>query len=146
MALEELAGPLALLAVVLVLSEWSYVIWWTRTIHKRIVSGVVTSVTNLRKGRGTAPTAAESLADEAGAGGEGAPPDFGSVPMLAGIDPRAIQEGLPIAKKFLDGKPLTPEESMKGLQLLAYANRKMKEAGVGGGGQGAPAGEMGGWA
>jgi hypothetical protein len=55
----EWAGVVACL---LIIAEWSYVILWTRRFGKVVTGGVLRAVSGLRTGRGKNPTAAETLA------------------------------------------------------------------------------------
>jgi len=61
----QLALILSGLAVALIASEWAYVILWTRTAGKSIVSSISRVVVGLRAARGKGPTMAETLADQA---------------------------------------------------------------------------------
>lgn len=139
-------------AVVLILCEWSYIILWTRTTGRTIVSGVLGSLNNLRPGRGRGPTATERMRDAASeepeipAGAAGGPPapqppmNLPNVPAIAGIDPRALIEGKPILDKFMAGQKLSPEEMTKGLSILRYLQGAAASQGNGanGGAAGAP--------
>lgn len=51
-----------MVTLVAILSEWTYVIIWTRRFGKALVARVFNAVSNLRKGRGTALTPVESIA------------------------------------------------------------------------------------
>ena len=97
---------LALTACLLILGEWTYVIVWTRMIGKVVTSKVLNAVTNLRQGRGTQPTAAETLASRAG-----------PIAPVAGMDAEAILSD-PRAQAVLEkisgtlGIPIAEVEAM----------------------------------